>query len=286
MLSIQHVLSARLQNANFDNSTYMAALIFPDAIRKYSGARQYSHFEKGSDGVDDSSYWEMPTDMKGVSAESIKNNLKVFAHMSESVRPAAIGEDTDIEAFYAHNTHLPEDMHHGVEDHLKQDIGFDAFIRKHIDCSGKYDDTYYFDGKKMDGKEVRSLIGQIEQHGMYVLAHEIYERYGEVTNQAWFESNVKPILDKEYPQDLSETTFSYMKIDPKVNELITNKDWSKLDDGPLPQEAYMELYKDVISSMNKGLSAKEVHRVPQEFQDLADQAAASSVDVGMDFETK
>ena len=29
---------------NHNDSTYMAALVFPDAIRKYSGARQYSYF--------------------------------------------------------------------------------------------------------------------------------------------------------------------------------------------------------------------------------------------------
>ena len=274
MLSIQHVLSARLQNVNYKDSTYMASLVFPDAIRKYSGARQYSHFEKGSDGIDDTSYWSFPTDMKGVSKMSIANNLETFAHMSNSVRPAAIGEDTDINAFYEHNTHLPEAMHHGIEDHLKQDIAFDKFIREKIDCSGKYDDVYKFNGKEMNGKDVRSLIGQIEQHGVYVLAHEIYDKCGEVANQQWFEDKIKPMLYEEYPADLAETTFSYMKIDPEINELITNKDWSKLNDGPIPYDDYLDLYKDVITYMNKGLSGKQVREVPVEFQDIADKAAS------------
>ena len=75
MLSIQHLLCARLQNTNYTNletnSEYMAALIFPDAIRKYSGARQYTHFEKSSDGTNDSSYWEFPSVMNQHSEEDL-----------------------------------------------------------------------------------------------------------------------------------------------------------------------------------------------------------------------
>ena len=37
MLSMQHVLVARLQNASFDDTTYMAALVLPDAIRIFQG---------------------------------------------------------------------------------------------------------------------------------------------------------------------------------------------------------------------------------------------------------
>ena len=78
-------------------------------VRAYSGLRQYSHFEKGSDGVKDTSWWQFPTDMKYLTKEKIQNHLSVFAHKSSSIRPCAIGEDTDIHAFYEHNQHLPAD---------------------------------------------------------------------------------------------------------------------------------------------------------------------------------
>lgn len=258
MLSIQHLLCARLQNVNHNNPEYMASVIFPDAIRKYSGARQYSHFEKGSDGVNDTSYWEMPTDMKNVTKESVQRDLEAFGHLSESIRPAAIGELSDINEFYKHNSHLPTTMFHGVEDHLKQDIIFDDFIRDVIDCSRKYEDIYVFKGQEMNGKEARGLIGEIEQHGVYILACEIYEKFGEVTNQEWFESKIKPILYEMYPEDLAETTYSFMKIDPKINELITNKDWSMLNDGPITYKEYVDSYTNVMGSMNKGLNKDEL----------------------------
>lgn len=270
MLSMQHVLVARLQNAGFDDTTYMAALVLPDAIRKYSKARQFSHFEKGSGGVEDSSYWSFPTYMKGLTAEAVENHLKVFAHLSESITPAVIGEDTDLEAFYSHNTHLPDKMFHGIEDHLKQDIVFDDFVRSNIDCSGKYNDEFYFKGQKMDGKELRKLIMDIEQHGMYVLAHEVYKNFGEVANQQWFEEKVKPIFKKEYPADLADTTFSYMKLYPEIDKLITDKDWSFLDKGPLPYESYKELYKDVIYFMNEGLALGDMSKVPSDYRGLPD----------------
>lgn len=272
MLSMQHVLSARLQNVNCNNSTYMAALVFPDAIRKYSGLRQYSHFEKGSDGINDTSYWEMPTDMKSVTKHSIKANLEVFAHISNSIIPAAIGEDTDIGTFYEHNMHLPAVMYHGIEDHLKQDIAFDSFIREQIDCSQKYKDIYFFKGQEMNGKDVRNLIGDIEQHGIYILAHEIYKNYDELTNQSWFDEKIKPVLFGEYPADLANTTFSYMTIRSDINELITNKDWSRLTKGPVSYDCYKDLYKQVLSFMNKGLSGNQIRRVPCEFRDYADNA--------------
>ena len=255
MLSIQHLLCARLQNTNYTNletnSEYMAALIFPDAIRKYSGARQYTHFEKSSDGTNDSSYWEFPSVMKQFTKEDIQREIAIFGHLSESVKPAAIGEYSDMRMFYEHNSHLPSVIFRGIEDHLKQDIEFDNFIRNVIDCSGKYENHYCFNGQEMDGKEVRKLIGEIEQHEIYILAFEIHEKFGEVVNQEWFETKIKPILYEQYPEDLAETTYAYMKIDPKINELITNKDWSMLNDGPVPYKNYIKNYEEVITSMNQ-----------------------------------
>lgn len=245
MLSIQHVLSAVLTENNDKNylDSHIAAVVYPDAIRAYSGPRQYSHFEHGSAGSDDTSWWVMPDNMKAPK-EEVQASLKEGSHMAEYI-PCVLGEETDINVFREHNKHLPKEMYEGVETHLKQDIVFDDFVREKIDCSRKYEDKFVFDGKEMDGKEVRGLIAQMEQQGIYCLSKMIYERTGELCNQEWLEKNVKPILDREYPPDLADKTFSYMSIDPEINRYITEKDWSHTNDGPLKEEEYDKLYTDV-----------------------------------------
>ena len=55
----------------------------------------------------------------------------------------------------------------------------------------------------------------------------------------------KPILDSDYLACLSDKTFSYMNIDPKVNGYITNKNWSHINDGLLDASEYDVLYGDI-----------------------------------------
>lgn len=249
MLSMQHIMCAELHGARSNNNQYMAAVVYPDAIRAYSGPRQYSHFEKASDGTGDSSYWKLPADMKA-GKEAVQASIASGGHMSYSVKPAAIGELTDYEAFRRHNGHLPDAMYAGVSDHLKQDMAFDDFIREKIDCSGKYEDRYRLpNGSECDGRLTRAYISQIEQHGIYVLAHELYEKKGITADQAWFESRVKPVLNEQYGPELAEKTYSFMKISPEINGLIQAHDWSKLNDGPLPLKDYQELYGRVLADM-------------------------------------
>lgn len=252
MITLQHTLST-LCSTN-DNSEFKKVLpyaLLPDAIRMYTGERQYSHFEKSSDGKD-VSYMEYPEDISNLTKELVNCDKETDQyHLSDNIKPCVIGEDTDINAFYEHNAHLPENYHRGVELHLKQDICFDKFIREQIDCSDKYNDNFVFNDKHYDGKGVRGLIADIEQWGVYVLAHAAYEQNGIVANQDWFDSNVKPLLDKTYPKEMADNTYKYMKINPDINELITNKDWSYLDKMPLPQETYDTLYKTVNQEANQ-----------------------------------
>lgn len=46
MLSIQHAMCLASHSRN-PGSRLTAATLYPDAIRAYSGPRQYSHFEVG-----------------------------------------------------------------------------------------------------------------------------------------------------------------------------------------------------------------------------------------------
>ena len=249
MLSIQHMMLGVLEG-ELNNSMYMASIVFPDAIRAYSGKRELSHFERNSDGSE-VSYWSFPTDIKSCTKESVEDSIAKSGYLAKGIIPASIGELSDVETFIEHNKHLQHDMYLGCLSHMIQDVLFDDFIREIIDCSQKYNDIFVFDGVKYNGKSIRLLIGEIEQQGIYILAHELYNKYGIVANQTWLEENIKPILDKEYSEELSEKTFKFMKIDENVNELITNKDWSHLNDGKISYEVYMDLYSKVLNNEEK-----------------------------------
>ena len=229
MLSIQHAMCLALHDEKPD-SKLIAATLYPDAIRAYSGPRQYSHFEKSESGKF-SYYMEFPSNMHA-GKDFVQKQVAACKEDISLVRPCAIGEETDIDAFYAHNDHLRGEMKQGVDYHLHQDMVFDDFIRREIDCTDKYDDKFVFHGQEMNGKDVRRLIGNIEQQGIYVLAHKLYVEKG------------------MYSADLSDKTFSFMNISPEVNQLITDHDWSRLDDGMIPRAEYEKLYNAVEESMS------------------------------------
>ena len=247
MLSIQHVYSLLLHDSNA-NSRLIAAAVYPDAIRAYTGPRQYSHFEESADGRD-VSYMRFP-DMK-TDENGVKEYVQQYAHLTENIRSCAIGENTSYESFLIHNEHLDEEMQRGISIHLKQDILFDSFIRENIGCSKRYEDLFSFNGQQLSGKEVRFLIGKIEQQGIYVLSYLLFQKYGITTDQEWLCQNIKAVLNQEYPADLAEKTFSYMKIDPKVNEWITANDWSHISCGDLTLEQYRDLYDAVEDCINE-----------------------------------
>lgn len=254
MLSIQHILCGTHQGHT--DSEYLAASILPDAIRAYTGRREYTHFEENAYQQDepekgDISYWTFPSDMKTITRESVQAQLEQTGHLATGIHPAAIGEMTHIETFVEYNRTLPPTLFLGCKDHLIQDARFDAFIRTELDCRGKEQDVFLFQQQEYNGAQVRQLIGQIEQHGIYILAHDIYEKTGLLCNQDWLETTIKPVLEDAYPMALAEQTFSYMKIDETVNQWITEKDWSHLDAGPIPHEHYESLYQKVFADMEQ-----------------------------------
>ena len=83
-----------------------------------------------------------------------------------------------------------------------------------------------------------------------MIAYRLYEQYGITTNQNWFEQNVKTALDDQYCEDLSDRTFSFMKMNSKTDWLITEHNWSKLNNGIVSLQDYMELYDAVQKNMD------------------------------------
>ena len=249
MITIQHSL-ATLIHCQGDMEQFkkeIAYALLPDGIRAITGARQTSHFEKSSDGQE-TSYMKYPLDLKNFNKE-VFNDTETY--LSSNITPCCIGEETDINKFEETNTHLPVDYYNGVLMHLIQDHKFDEFVRQVFDCSDKYNDTFKFNGEEIDGKQLRSKIADLEMQGFYVLAQKVFNKYNIVANQDWFDKNVKSVLDEIYPSELAESTYKYMKIDEKINELITNIDFSQKYDFIVAPKLFSELYEEMIVEMDK-----------------------------------
>jgi len=246
MITIQHTLMGLLTISRSFRKQ-LPYLLLPDAIRMYTGARQYSHFEKSEDG-DLCSYIMYPISLEGLNKAYMQElYLLDSGYLVPGIRPCCMGEETSIETFVDTNAHLPIWYFKGVFNHLVQDVTFDEFIRKHIDCTRMYEDVFVFKNEQMNGKKVRELIAAIEQQGYYYLASIAYDKYKVIANQDWFDSSIKPILFEEYPQELAENTYNYMKINETINEKITNIDFDHID-GPLSKSDYDELYRNVIAN--------------------------------------
>lgn len=255
MITLQHTLVTLLghlgnktkkEDVEKELDAEIAYVLFPDAIRRYCGPRQYSHFEEHPTNKGEISWMEYPSDIKHVTREVMESQDK---YLAENIPPCVLGENTHIETFEEHNEHLSPEYFSGVKKHLTQDVVFDDFIREKIDCSKKFNDEFTFKGKKYDGKGVRTLIADIENQGLYVLACMIHKAYGITANQEWFDKHVKQNLDGVYPQDLADGTYQYMHIPENINRWITEGDWTHLDEGEISFEEYVEMYRKVIRKM-------------------------------------
>lgn len=268
MITLQHSLMMLL-SVDGDMEQFkkeIAYALLPDAIRAYSGPRPYSHFEKSEDGQI-SSWMKFPLDVKNLSKDAME---QVDKFLVPNIRPCCLGEDTDIMAFKIHNKHLPDNYYNGVQKHLIQDMCFDKFVREQIDCSDKYNGNFEILNRKMNDKEVRAFIADMENYGFYILSKIINSKYNITPNQEWFDQNVKPILDEIYPQDLSDNTYKYMKIPERINDLITNHDFSEIGRFIIPVDDYLEMYGEAIDEMRVQPKRRQIIETQETSQDKSD----------------
>ena len=249
MLTLQHSLVTFLAlDGDIDRFRFIVAYdLLPDAIRRYTGARQTSHFEINSTGSD-VSFMKFPLDLKNLTKETSE---KIEGHLAGEIKPCCIGETTQLQVFDQWNKHLPIQYYCGVRMHLIQDYFYDEFIRKIIDCSDKYNDKFIYNGKTVDGTTVRKYVADIEEDGFCILAKEIYDKYGVVTDQAWFDRNVRDIIKTVYSDDLATGTYNYMKIKPEINRAIQTQDWKKCR---LHKIANISGYRAMYSVVHKNCS--------------------------------
>lgn len=248
MLSLQHFMhSIVLTNMeqNSEHTEYLACSVLPDAVRAYTGLRQYSHFEISED-KKDCSYIVFPSTPKQCTKDILDACPK---HLVENIKPCVIGEDTLYTEFYRlHNTEtMDPPMFEGIFTHLIQDAMFDFVVRSLVDCSRRYDDIFVYKktGEHWNGKQMRKFIEDSEQYGIYVLAELIYKKHGEVTNNKWVQNYVKSVLEMHYPEDLAKKTLSFMKIDDKIDKWITNKEFDHFEDAMITKEEWLSIYKTI-----------------------------------------
>lgn len=249
MLTLQHSLVTFLAlDGDIDRFRFIVAYdLLPDAIRKYTGARQTSHFEINSTGTD-VSFMKFPLDLKNLTKETSE---KIEGHLAGDIKPCCIGETTQLHVFDQWNKHLPIQYYCGIRMHLIQDYFYDEFIRNIIDCSDKYNDKFIYNGKSIDGTTVRKYVADIEEDGFCILAKEIYDKCGVVTDQAWFDRNVRDIIKTVYSDDLATGTYNYMKIKPEINRAIQTQDWRKCR---LHKIANISGYRAMYSVVHKNCS--------------------------------
>ena len=249
MLTLQHSLVTFLAlDGDIDRFRFIVAYdLLPDAIRRYTGARQTSHFEINSTGTD-VSFMKFPLDLKNLTKETSE---KIEGHLAGDIKPCCIGETTQLHVFDQWNKHLPIQYYCGIRMHLIQDYFYDEFIRNIIDCSDKYNDKFIYNGKSIDGTTVRKYVADIEEDGFCILAKEIYDKCGVVTDQAWFDRNVRDIIETVYSDDLATGTYNYMKIKPEINRAIQTQDWRKCR---LHKIANISGYRAMYSVVHKNCS--------------------------------
>lgn len=249
MLTLQHSLVTFLAlDGDIDIFRFIVAYdLLLDAIRKYTGARQTSHFEINSTGTD-VSFMKFPLDLKNLTKETSE---KIEGHLAGDIKPCCIGETTQLHVFDQWNKHLPIQYYCGIRMHLIQDYFYDEFIRNIIDCSDKYNDKFIYNGKSIDGTTVRKYVADIEEDGFCILTKEIYDKCGVVTDQAWFDRNVRDIIKTVYSDDLATGTYNYMKIKPEINRAIQTQDWRKCR---LHKIANISGYRAMYSVVHKNCS--------------------------------
>ena len=263
MVSLQHTLCYLLSCGGDMNKFRkgIAYCLLPDGIRAYLGPRAYSHFEQNPEN-NDISWYKYPSDLKTLTKE--KANLQDM-HLAYTLKNSCLGEPSHVDKFVQKNLHLDYDYFQGVLTHLIQDYIFDDWVRSKIDCSKQYgpDEEFIFYGKTYKGEEIRNVIVNLEFYGFHYLSYLIHELYGIVPNQEWFYENVYKVLRKNYSKDLALKTYKYMKIPEKINEKITNLDWSDLNVDVINEE-YRDLYDQVI------MYSIDTHRFFRDYYELGD----------------
>ena len=207
-------------------------ILLPDAIRMYVGPKQPSHFEDLPDGTD-TAWMKFPTgdELAVYKKDALQEGVNFY--ISPNTPKCVIGENSNLEEFDIRNYDHPQ--YHQLRTHLLQDCVLDAVLRDDlVDVKDRFEDRFivrHNRSLKLNGAELRQQIARFEQIGFLHLAGKVAKKCGIILNQEWFEENVhKVLLKSDYPEELAENTYKFMKIPDEINQRIGDLNFDLTDE--------------------------------------------------------
>lgn len=199
--------------------------LLPDAIRAYSGPRQMSHFEETPDGTD-TAWMIFPNEITlgKLSKETFEERVKFYR--PDGYPKCVIGEATSLETFDVKN--YGHRHYHALRMHMIQDIILDNVLRDElVEVSGRFKDEFRvrWNHQVIDGATLRKQVAMFENLGFIHLAGKVYECTGRLLTNKWFEEYVLEPLKAQYPADLADNTFKYMRLSDEEDARITAKEF-------------------------------------------------------------
>ena len=94
---MQHVMVSVMNGHDTDEKEYIAAVVFPDAVRAYTKDRELSHFEENPKNGQ-ISYMEFPNHMN-VSADETKAWMENHSRLADDIEKGPLGQKTHIESY-------------------------------------------------------------------------------------------------------------------------------------------------------------------------------------------
>lgn len=207
-------------------------ILLPAAIRMYVGSRQPSHFEDLPDGTD-TAWMKFPTgdELAVYKKDALQEGVNFY--VSPKAPKCVIGEQTNVDEFDIRNYAHP--WYHQLRTHLIQDCILDAVLRNDlVDVQDRFEDKFVVRHNRsivLNGTELCQQIALFEQIGFLHLAGKVAKKCGIILNQQWFEENVhKVLLESDYPKELAENTYKFMKIPDEINQRICDLNFEFTDE--------------------------------------------------------
>lgn len=197
-------------------------VLLPDAIRCYGIARTATHFEVSTiTGKASKFIFPNKDELKQLTDE----NFSQYILSQEKYEQVAVGDATSLSTFAKTNAKIDNDVFNGCFIHLLQDSIYDDYIREVIDMSRRLENgEFYFNGETYDAKSVRTLIGKIEEQEFQFLQKMLMDLACIKADQNWFNTVVRPALEKAYPEKMVDCTMKYITIqDTEAEKLISDE---------------------------------------------------------------
>lgn len=220
------LLYAALCNDNRITTREAVLIGYPDFSRAQLGNRNFMHFTSNPK-TGECSWIAMPEKPVG---DITKEDLEAAAKY-DAGKPgtACIDEMSRPEEFWKHNNYTLQNFFFYL--HVVQDNGYDRHLRVNVDTENRYDDQFIFNGETLSGDDFRGkgdarwgtgLVNSFDDQFYIELARMYKEATGITANQAWIDSELKPLLTEVYSAELAESAKKFINIPAHVDEAINN----------------------------------------------------------------